>query len=166
VRVANLPAYFFGAPGSDTRIHYDFDWVDLLLSHFKGQKKVLLFDQKQNECLYRIPGTVHSAVDFGRLSELREFFPKLEQIHGYEVILEPGDTLYIPKGYWHHITYVSGSFSITYRIWPKNINEWVKTLTALFIGSLDILANKIPGVAGHLARRRAKAFEAKYGRPL
>ena len=72
IRVANVPAYFFGAPGSETRIHYDFDWVDLLLSHFKGQKRVWLFDQRQNEHLYQIPGTVHSAIDFSRLSELRE----------------------------------------------------------------------------------------------
>lgn len=166
VRVVNLPAYFFGAPGSDTRIHYDFDWVDLLLSHFKGQKRIWLFDQRQNEHLYQIPGTVHSAVDFSRLAELRESFPNVEHLKGYEVILEPGDTLYIPKGYWHHITYVTGSFSITYRIWPQTVGEWLKTAYSLAVGGTDILLNKLPGIAAWQARRRKKAFEAKYGRPL
>lgn len=166
VRVVNLPAYFFGAPGSDTRIHYDFDWVDLLLSHFKGQKRVWLFNQQQNGNLYQIPGTVHSAVDFSRLAELQESFPNLDRLEGYEVILEPGDTLYIPKGYWHHITYVTGSFSITYRIWPQTLGEWLKTAYSWAIGGTDILLNKLPGIAALQARRRAKAFEAKYGRPL
>ena len=166
VRVVNLPAYFFGAPGSETRIHYDFDWVDLLLSHFKGQKRVWLFDQRQNEHLYQIPGTVHSAIDFSRLSELRESYPNLDRLEGYEVVLEPGDTLYIPKGYWHHITYVTGSFSITYRIWPQNLNEWLKTAYSWSVGGIDILLNKLHGIASWQARRRAKAFEAKYGRPL
>lgn len=166
IRVANVPAYFFGAPGSDTRIHYDFDWIDLLLSHFKGQKRVLLFDQQQNDRLYQIPGTVHSAVDFSRLTELRESFPNLEHLEGYEVILEPGDTLFIPKGYWHHITYVTGSFSITYRIWPQNLQEWLQTSYSWFVGGTDILLNKLPGIASWQARRRAIAFEAKYGRPL
>jgi hypothetical protein len=166
IRVANVPAYFFGAPGSDTRIHYDFDWIDLMLSHFKGQKRVWLFDQCQNDRLYQIPGTVHSAVDFSRLEELREEFPKIEQLEGYEVVLEPGDTLYIPKGYWHHITYVTGSFSITYRIWPQNLSEWLKTSYSWLVGGTDIVLNKIPGTSAWQARRRAKAFEAKYGRPL
>ena len=166
IRVANVPAYFFGAPGSETRIHYDFDWVDLLLSHFKGQKRVWLFDQRQNEHLYQIPGTVHSAIDFSRLSELRESYPNIDRLEGYEVVLEPGDTLYIPKGYWHHITYVTGSFSITYRIWPQNLNEWLKTAYSWSVGGIDILLNKLHGIASWQARRRAKAFEAKYGRPL
>ena len=80
--------------------------------------------------------------------------------------LEPGDTLYIPKGYWHHITYVTGSFSITYRIWPQNLSEWLKTSYSWLVGGTDIVLNKIPGTSAWQARRRAKAFEAKYGRPL
>jgi hypothetical protein len=166
VRVANVPAYFFGAPGSDTRIHFDFDWVDLLLSHFKGTKRVLLFSQEQNEQLYQIPGTVHSAVDFSRLEELSQSFPKLDQLEGFEVILKPGDTLYIPKGYWHHITYVTGSFSITYRIWPQTFGEWIKTTYSWVVGGTDILLNKTRFFSKWQAKRRAHAFEAKYGRPL
>lgn len=164
IRVASIPAYFFGAPGSDSRIHYDFDWIDLLLSHFKGQKRVWLFDQRQNENLYQIPGTVHSAVDFSRLNELREAFPNLERLEGYEVVLDPGDTLYIPKGYWHHITYVTGSFSITYRIWPRTLREWARTAYSWIVGGGDILLNKLPGIAQWQAQRRAKSFAAKYGR--
>lgn len=166
ISVAEIPAYFFGAPGSDTRIHYDFDWIDLLLSHFKGQKRVLLFDQNQNNRLYQIPGTVHSAVDFSQLGALAPKFPLLSQLEGYEVLLEPGDTLYIPKGYWHHITYVTGSFSITYRIWPKSFKEWLKTSYSWITGGSDILLNKLPGVAAWQARRRAAAFLTKYGQPL
>ena len=165
-RVVNIPAYFFGARGSETRIHYDFDWVDLLLTHFLGQKRVLLFDPSQSENLYQIPGTVHSAVDFGNLESVAARFDRLRYLRGYEVVLNPGDTLFIPKGYWHHVTYLTGSFSVTYRIWPNTLGSAFKTARTFVAGSLDILINHLPGVAAWQARRRASAFAARYGVPL
>lgn len=165
-RVVDIPAYFFGARGSETRIHFDFDWVDLLLTHFIGQKRVWLFAQSQNENLYQIPGTVHSAVDFGNLEAVAPRFERLPQLTGYEVILNPGDTLYIPKGYWHHITYVSGSFSVTYRIWPRTWSEALKTARSFLAGTADILLNKLPRVAQFQARKRSAAFQQRYGFPL
>ena len=166
IKAVNLPAYFFGAPGSETRIHFDFDWVDLVLSHFLGTKRVLLFSQAQNQNLYQIPGTVHSAVNFGRLDEMPAKFPRLADLEGYEVLLGPGDSLYIPKGYWHHITYVTGSFSITYRIWPQSARAWLKTAYSWLVGGTDIVLNKIPGVAECQAKRRKAAFRRVYGMDL
>lgn len=165
-RVADVPAYFFGARGSETRIHFDFDWVDLLLTHFLGQKRVLLFAQDQSENLYQIPGTVHSAVDFGNLDAVGSRFERLQQLVGYEVLLNPGDTLYIPKGYWHHITYISGSFSVTYRILPRSWSDALRTARTLLTGTLDILINKLPGVAQFQAKRRSAEFKKRYGFPL
>jgi deoxyribodipyrimidine photolyase-like uncharacterized protein len=71
--------------------------------------------------------------------------------------------LYIPKGYWHHITYVTGSFSITYRIWPQSARAWLKTAYSWLVGGTDIVLNKIPGVAEFQAKRRKAAFRRVYG---
>ena len=42
-------------------------------------------------------------------------FPALRTAKGYEVILEHGDTLFMPGGYWHHMEYLDSGFAISLR---------------------------------------------------
>ncbi len=44
-----------------------------------------------------------------------ETYPALQLAKGYSTILETGDTLYMPSGYWHHIEYVEGGFGLSVR---------------------------------------------------
>ena len=47
-------------------------------------------------------------------------FPALDGVEGQEAILEHGDTLFMPTGYWHWMKYLDGSFSISLRAWDKS----------------------------------------------
>ena len=44
-----------------------------------------------------------------------EAFPAVKYAKGYEVILEHGDTLFMPAGYWHYMEYLDGGFAMSLR---------------------------------------------------
>ena len=50
-----LPMLFFGGRDSYTFMHYDIDLANIFHFHFEGEKQCILFDQKQNKYLYKIP---------------------------------------------------------------------------------------------------------------
>ena len=50
-----LPMLFFGGTNSHTFMHYDIDLANIFHFHFEGKKQCILFDQKQNKYLYKIP---------------------------------------------------------------------------------------------------------------
>ncbi len=111
--VNELPFMFFGGQGSKVTLHYDIDMSHVFLNQIHGRKRVILFAPDQSRLLYRHPYTVASYVDINRPDLLR--YPALALAKGYEVMLEPGETVYIPSGYWHYIEYTDGGYSISLR---------------------------------------------------
>ncbi len=111
--VNELPFMFFGGQGSKVALHYDIDMSHVFLNQIHGRKRVILFAPDQSRMLYRHPFTVASYVDINRPDFLR--YPALAFAKGYEVTLEPGETVYIPSGYWHYIEYTDGGYSISLR---------------------------------------------------
>lgn len=111
--IKKLPFVFFGGKGAITRIHQDMDMSNVFLTELKGRKRVILFDPHYSDLLYRYPFGVHSSVDPDNPDYER--FPGLDKVKGFECIIEPGDTLFMPSGYWHHIEYLEGSFGIAVR---------------------------------------------------
>ena len=112
-RWIKLPFMFFGPPNSVVRMHQDIDMSNIYLTQFHGRKKVVLFSPDQSELLYRLPFNVHSIVDI----ENPDYgaFPGLEHVRGVSTVLEHGDTLFIPSGWWHHIVYLEGGFGLALR---------------------------------------------------
>ena len=108
-----LPFVFFGGKGAVTRIHQDMDLSNVFLTELKGRKRIVLFDPYYSTLLYRYPFGVHSSIDPDNPDY--EHFPGLTVVKGYECIIESGDTLFMPSGYWHHVEYLEGSFGIALR---------------------------------------------------
>ncbi len=135
---ANLLKYrysFFGTKNSATRMHYDIDYSNVFLSQFMGRKHVLLFERNQGLNLYQIPYTTHSFVDFSKLGnpDYEAKFPRLDKLNGYELILEPGETLFMPSGYWHFISYLDSSFSVALRSLPNKFNYILASANNVFL---------------------------------
>src|ERR1700750_2508077 len=114
------PNMFFGGKGSETLLHYDIDLAHIFHTHFNGRKHVILFDQKWSERLYKIPFATYALEDYDIEKPDFNKFPALDGIEGEEAILEHGDTLFMPTGYWHWMKYLSGSFSRALRAWDKS----------------------------------------------
>jgi hypothetical protein len=123
------PNMFFGGAGSVTFLHYDIDLAHIFHTHFNGRKQVILFDYKWRERLYCIPFATYALEDYDIEKPDFKKFPALNGIKGHQAILEHGDTLFMPTGYWHWMKYLDGSFSISLRAWDKS---WVIKAQSLY----------------------------------
>lgn len=117
--IKKYPMLFVGGKGSVTHMHFDIDLSHILHTQFMGRKRVLLFPFEEQHKLYRKPWEVLSLANFegyhqpGKLDTTN--FPALELANGYEVILDHGDTLFMPAGYWHHMEYIESGFAMSLR---------------------------------------------------
>lgn len=127
------PNMFFGGEGSVTFLHYDIDLAHIFHTHFNGRKHIILFEQQWSERLYRIPFATYALEDYDIAHPDFIKFPALNGIEGQQTILEHGDTLFMPTGYWHWMKYLTGSFSISLRAWDRSWAIKTKSLYNLTI---------------------------------
>ncbi|MGO4290391.1 cupin-like domain-containing protein [Chitinophaga sp. RAB17] len=111
------PMLFVGGAGSVAHMHYDIDLSHIFHTQFLGRKRVLLLENNQAPFIYRMPFTVESAANFVNWHENLDFeqFPALKHARGYTTILNHGDTMFMPAGYWHHMEYLDGGFAMSLR---------------------------------------------------
>jgi hypothetical protein len=136
----NFVFMFFGCKGSVTQMHFDIDMSHVLHTAIFGKKTVYLFPYEQGKNLHRYPFTCRSYVDVERPDFER--FPGLKGVQGYKVVLEAGETLYIPSGYWHHVVYDEASCAISLRCTSQT---WLGKLQGFYnliiMSSIDRLMN-------------------------
>lgn len=104
---------FFGGKNIKVRIHQDIDMSSVILTQFHGRKRVVLVSPEYSDLLYRLPYNTYSLVDLDKPDY--DKYPGLAYVEANEYILEPGDALFMPSGYWHYITYLDGGFGVSYR---------------------------------------------------
>ena len=126
-----LPFLFFGGEGSSVRYHYDIDMSHVFLTQFEGVKRVWLFPNDQADLLYRLPWNFHGLADLRNPDY--ETFPALRFLNGYECTLHPGDTLFIPSGFWHYIQYETAGYSVSYRALPVSLVKRAVGVRNIFI---------------------------------
>ena len=138
----NFVFMFFGCKDAVTQMHFDIDMSHVLHTAFHGRKTVYLFPYEQGENLHRYPFTCRSYVDVEQPDF--EQYPKLKQAQGYLVKLEPGDTLYIPSGYWHHFVYDEAGYAVSLRCSSQTLKGKVHGLYNLLVMSMiDRAMNKL-----------------------
>jgi lysine-specific demethylase 8 len=104
---------WMGPRGTVSPCHHD--PYDNIFAQIVGYKYIRLFSPDSN--LYPYPAdqmlSNTSQIDVENEKDLEKYpdFP----IHGYQdIILGPGDLLYIPKGWWHYVRSLSVSFSASF----------------------------------------------------
>lgn len=112
----NINAWI-GTGGTRTPLHYDSD--DNLLIQLVGAKYVRLYDRKETPRLY-----VSKDKGYGLQGNMSELNCEMEDYDGKhplardakftEVLLLPGDCLYIPSRHWHYVRSLSTSVSVNY----------------------------------------------------
>ncbi len=107
------PAMFFGGEGATLRLHYDLDCSHVFLTHFQTSKEVILFPYEQKDYLYHLPFTVQGAVDVKNPDYDKT--PALKYARGYRAVINHGETLFIPRRYWHCVHYCEPGFSLSVR---------------------------------------------------
>ncbi|OBX23525.1 MULTISPECIES: cupin-like domain-containing protein [Bizionia] len=141
-----MPMLFFGGKDSHTFMHYDIDLANIFHFHFQGEKEIILFDQNQNDYLYKIPHALiaHEEIDFSNPDF--EKWPALKNAKGFKTNLKHGEILYMPEGYWHYMKYLTPGFSMSLRAIPRNPKNFGKAIYNLFImRNYDNLMRRIQG---------------------
>lgn len=122
-REAPLPVYceragwrssklWISAPGTTSALH--FDLADNLHTVIAGRKRFLLYSPADSACVY--PRGLWSSIPNGARVDPEApdhaRFPRLARARPLIAELGPGDTLYIPRGFWHHVRSIEASISV------------------------------------------------------
>jgi len=143
--IKKFPMLFVGGQGSITHLHFDIDMSHILHTQFMGRKKVLLFPFEEQYKLYRKPWEVLSLANFENYNEKFDYenFPAVKLANGYEVILEHGDTLFMPAGFFHHMEYIDAGFAMSLRAMQSGIGGKLQGVWKLFgMRGIDTLMKK------------------------
>lgn len=141
-----LPMLFFGGQDSYTFMHYDIDLANIFHFHFEGKKQIILFDQKQNKYLYKIPHSLITREDIDYPNPDFKKWPALQYANGFQTELKHGEILYIPEGYWHYMRYITPGFSMSLRAIPRNPKNLGKALyNVLIMRHYDMTMRKMKG---------------------
>ncbi|GAA4295097.1 cupin-like domain-containing protein [Aestuariibaculum suncheonense] len=141
-----IPMLFFGGRDSYTFMHYDIDLANIFHFHFEGKKQIILFDQKQNQYLYKIPYSLITREDIDFNNPDFKKWPMLKKAKGFQTELNHGEVLYMPEGYWHYMRYVTPGFSMSLRAIARNPKNFSKAVSNLiFMRSFDNVMRRIRG---------------------
>jgi hypothetical protein len=135
---------FFAGKDTSVRLHYDIDMSGVLHTQVIGYKKVILIHQDYNDLLYKLPLNTFSMVDILHPDYNR--FPALHKVVASECILEPGDTIFMPSGYWHLMNYLTAGMAVAYRKMPQDWStRWQGFQNLMINMPLDKLLNQTVG---------------------
>jgi len=133
---------FFGCKGSVTPLHYDPDRPHLLHTVLHGKKRVVLFPNEESKNLYKHPFNTRSYVDVDNPDF--DNFPRLKNVTGYQAILQPGETLFMPSGYWHHMVYEQAGYAVCMRCSHIPMAKKLRAYVSMLINfPIDKIMNKL-----------------------
>jgi hypothetical protein len=101
--------FWFGPAGTVTPLHHDI--ANVLFIQVQGRKRITLIPSLQTHRVYNSVG-VYSDVDLKHPDF--EQFPRFADATRLEVLVEPGDALFIPVGWWHHVEALDTSVSLSF----------------------------------------------------
>jgi len=127
--------------GNRTRIATHYDLPDNLACVAAGRRRFTLFPPEQLENLYIGPldftpaGQAISLVDFKRPDF--DSFPKFAeaQRHGQVAELAPGDALFIPSMWWHHVEALD-RFNVLVNYWWRQSPGYMDTPTTALMHAI------------------------------
>jgi len=99
--------FFIGHQGAVTPLHYDL--VNVFFIQVYGRKLVHLIPSLQTPYVSNDSRDRFSDIDL--LNPNLELYPEFAKTTAIEIEVGPGDALFIPVGWWHHVTYLTASIS-------------------------------------------------------
>lgn len=104
---------WFGPAGTVSPLH--FDPKNNLLSQIFGYKRVILYSPTETDNLY--PYDTKLLNNTAQVDPVRpdyDKWPNFRKADSMTFYLKPGEMLYIPPKWWHHVTALTSSFSISF----------------------------------------------------
>jgi lysine-specific demethylase 8 len=108
----NHAAGWIGPGGTVTGYHID--RADNLLVQIVGRKFVKLVSPAQNKRMYPSAkydsNTLMSSINADNYD--RQKYPEFAKVNALQATIEPGDILFIPRGWWHYVRALDPSISV------------------------------------------------------
>jgi hypothetical protein len=108
-QLANSCSFWFGPAGTVTPLHHD----TLMLFHTQmvGRKRWRFISPLETPRVYNYYD-VYSPVDIDRPDLNR--YPDFSQVKVLDVVVEPGETMFLPLGWWHQVSALDLSMSFSF----------------------------------------------------
>ena len=141
IHVVNL---WVGEKGINTKPHHDY--YNNFLTQIFGRKRVRLFPPSDTQFLYpysmndtmTVEGVQYPTVHVSQIADIdlvdTNEFPDIKLATSFEGVLNPGDLLYIPAGWWHEVKSLDVTMSINFW-WKIRIEEFPLQQLAIQVGS-------------------------------
>jgi hypothetical protein len=134
-----------GPGNSQMGLHYDFLESHAYLAQIAGRKRCTLFSPEDSAALYDGRVDVETP-DFQK-------FPLLHHATAYECTLEPGELLFMPYRWWHHVVGLEKSITVNYNFFNRvNFGPYLTHL-------LRVLPSLVDGIAQLPKERAALGIE-------
>ncbi len=108
-RLAERSSFWFGPAGTVTPLHHD--TLMLLHTQVVGRKRWRFISPLETPRLYN-HYDVYSPIDLDRPDLAR--YPRFADVTVLQTVLEPGDTVFLPLGWWHQVAALEVSLSFSY----------------------------------------------------
>jgi hypothetical protein len=114
---------WIGAAGSFTPLHHDL--TNNLIVQVVGRKRFRLAPPSETAKLGNERGVYSDVRDLDDPKLDLARFPRLKDIRLYDVVLEPGEILFVPVGWWHQVRALDFSVTLTYTNfpWPNHMAQ-------------------------------------------
>lgn len=124
---------FFGGRGNQYSLHKDFFHTNAWITQLYGAKKFVVFPPGQDDYLY--PGKNGFDNFISPINILKpdyEKYPDYKKATPIEVILEPGETIFVPNGVWHTTVGMGHNISLIFdQLNAQNCAAWAKDMYAI-----------------------------------
>lgn len=110
---------WIGPEGTFTPLHHDL--TNNLLVQLVGRKRIILASPAETPKLYNHIHVFSEVGDITNPSIDFNAFPKLKEVRTLEIVLDAGEALFLPIGWWHQVEALDFSVSMTYTNfrWPN-----------------------------------------------
>ncbi len=111
---------WIGPAGTFTPLHHDL--TDNLIAQIVGRKRLILVAPSEASRLHNREHVFSALRDLADPATLAGH-PELAALPLYDVVLEPGQMLFVPVGWWHQVTALDFSVTATYANFHWR-NDW------------------------------------------
>jgi lysine-specific demethylase 8 len=129
-RTPSTTNLWLGSAGTRSGLHYDSR--DNFLAQFHGCKRVLLADPRHIRAVYPFPDNFKKSQVDPDAPDLHRF-PRFASVPMLETVLRPGDILFVPKLWLHHVVALATSISVNHWHGPY-ASAWAHTRLAAACG--------------------------------
>nr|XP_023022398.1 lysine-specific demethylase 8-like [Leptinotarsa decemlineata] len=104
---------WLGPMGTVSPLHHD--PKNNILAQIYGYKQIILFSPKDSPFLYpHEDKLLNNTAQVNPLQPDLEKYPKFSKAKMYKCLLGPGEMLFIPVKWWHHVSALEKSFSVSF----------------------------------------------------